>query len=162
MKTIALVTALVLGSSSVALARPYATPVVRDHRAPQVVVLPTQLPQQAPMTPTWYPPRPAPRPAWLTLGTVNQIIDGDMAFYVGHRTSKLSTLKLQNLTGKTLVQRVLIQFANGRTQTVELNQYLMASSPTLTIDVQGEARSVTKVTVVGRNARQSAYSLLAV
>lgn len=158
MKVKALITLLVLGSSSVAMARPYATPVVRDHRAPTIV---DDCYQPAP-APSYPAPRPAPRPSWLTLGTVNQIIDGEMPFAVRSYNAKLSTLKLQNLSGKTLVNRVLIQFANGRTQTVELNQYLMAGSPTLTIDLKGESRNVTKVTVVGRNARQSAYSVLAV
>jgi hypothetical protein len=52
---------------------------------------------------------------------------------------------------------------NGRTQVVELNKYLMATSPTITIDLAGDAaRSIKNVTVVGRNARMSAYSVLAI
>src|SRR5262245_8494483 len=111
MKIKALITTLVLGSSSVAMAHPVATQIVRGQ--------PTPVYQPAPV------PQPAyHRAAWMTLGSVNQIANGAMAFRVGWNAEQFSTLKLQSQGGKTLVQRVLIQFANGRMQMVELNQYL--------------------------------------
>ena len=169
----ALITMLVLGSSSVAMARPvtvsataeaswtYGTapaPIVRDHR--------TQVPARAPAYQTDYhrPHRSPPFvPVWTTLGAMNRIADGEMSFAVNPYASRFSMLKLQSSAGKSLIYRVKIQFANGRTQVVELNKYLMAGSPTITIDLAGEAaRSITNVTVVGRNARMSAYSVLAI
>lgn len=158
----ALVTMLVLGSSSVALARPvsgpgYAgAPIVRDHRAPAAAPAHEGSYQGPLRSPPW-------RPLWVTLGAESRIIDGEMAFRVGPQLGRFSTLKLQSSSGKSLIYRVKVQFANGRTQVVELNQYLNASNPTITIDLAGDAtRAIKHVTVVGRNARQSMYSVLAI
>ncbi len=165
----ALVTMLVLGSSSVAMARPVAVSgsagasvVVRDHR--------TQAPAPAPKpayqaeyggahrSPPW-------RPVWVNLGTESRYMDGEMKFHVSpyHKAKAFSTLKLQSSSGKSLIYRVKIQFANGRTQVVELNRYLNKNTPTITIDLAGDsARSIRNVTVIGRNATQSTYSVLAI
>ncbi|HWO18096.1 MAG TPA: hypothetical protein VNO30_04950 [Kofleriaceae bacterium] len=189
MKLKALITTLVLGSSSVALAHPVSTTVVRDQRAPIVqaqanftlghthrqptpVYQPTQ--QPAPIyqpirqpAPIYQPTRlPAPyyaHTSWITLGGVNQIVDGEMAFRVNRfGGERFSQLKLQSDAGKSLIYRVMIEFANGRTQTIEVNQYLTAKNPAITLDLNGRARAIAKVTVVGRNARQSAYRVLAI
>ncbi|HSK05025.1 MAG TPA: hypothetical protein VK932_27440, partial [Kofleriaceae bacterium] len=104
-------------------------------------------------------------PLWATLGTESRIIDGAMSFRVDPRlrSARFTALKLQSSAGKSLIHRVEIQFANGRKQIVALNQYLTAASPTITIDLAGDAaRSIRNVTVVGRNARQSSYSVLAI
>ena len=171
----ALITTLVLGSSSVAMARPAAAaPIVTAqvnasahvevqgpalrYRQPGTIPAPVYRPtDQAPTyQKPWY------RPAWVSLGGVNQIADGEMSFRVGRFANEFSTVKLQSSGGKSLIYRVLIQFANGRTQTVELNQYLNASNPSITIDLNGRSRQVAKVTVIGRNARQSAFQVLAI
>ncbi len=162
MKLTALITTLVLGSSSVAMARP-AAPIVRDHRPP--VQYPAPVYQPAPQPAPIY--RPAPdyrRPhhrSWVTLGGINYQIDGEMQFR-GRYGQRFSTLKLQTAGGKALIYRVLVQFQNGRTQVVELNQYLRASNPTITIDLKGQERAIAKVTVIGRNAPNSAYRVLAI
>lgn len=158
----ALITTFVLGSSSVAMAHPGHAPAVRDHRAPAYQQPTYQQPirHAAP-----YYRAPAHRPAWVTLGSVDDIVDGEMSFRVGRfaHDRQFTTLKLQSQSGKSLINRVLIRFANGRTQVVELNQYLTASSPAITIDLKGQqGRSITKVTVIGRNARQSAFRVLAI
>lgn len=157
----------VLGSSSIAMARPVTvtghaqatltiggaastTAIVRDHRSyrPEVPPAADCMPSQS---------------AWITLGGINRIVDGDMSFNVGRWGRQFSTLKLQSSAGKSLIYRVKVQFTNGRTQVVELNRYLNAANPSITIDLDGNwARSIAKVTVVGRNARQSAYSVLAI
>jgi hypothetical protein len=161
MKLKALLTMLVLGTSSIAVASPTPAPIVRDHRTqPAPVFQPTPV-----HLPPVYQPRPMPpvqRPSWVTLGGVHQITDGAMTFRVGRLARGFSTLKLQSAAGKSLIQRVLIQFMNGRTQTVELGRYLNASNPTITIDLAGGTRSIAKVTVIGRNARQSAFRVLAI
>ena len=197
MKLKALITTLVLGSSSVALAHPVSTAVIRDHRAPVVqvqaqaqaqanfalghthtrpapVYQPTQQPapiyRPAPIyqpTPVRMPaPYPAPyhgTSSWTTLGGINWIADGEMAFRVNRLGGeRFSQLKLQSDAGKSLIYRVMIEFANGRTQTIEVNQYLTAKNPTIKIDLAGRTRAIAKVTVVGRNARQSAYRVLAI
>jgi hypothetical protein len=157
----ALVTMLVLGSSSVAMARPVTVPgyedapITREHRLP-----PESAPSEgAPRTPPFVPP-------WVTIGTESRAIDGAMAFRVSPHLSNgfakgFTTLRLQSAAGKSLINRVEIQFSNGRRQLVELDKYLTASSPSIVIDLDGERRSIRQVTVLGRNARQSAFSVQA-
>jgi len=100
---------------------------------------------------------------WVTLGAESRIVDGEMAFRVKPTMGRFTSLQLQSSSGKSLIYRVLIQFSNGKTQAVELNQYLNASNRKIMIDLDGEwARSIAKVTVVGRNARNSSYSVLAI
>ena len=163
----ALITMLVLGSSSVAMARPAAVPgtagttvtsvssgttIIRDHRAPM----------PAPAYDASFRSPPPFAPLWTTLGVESRILDGAMAFRVSPSMGRFTTLKLQRTAGKSLINSVRIQFANGRTQTVELNQYLDASKPWIVIDLAGDsARAIRSVTVVGRNARQSSFSVLA-
>lgn len=183
----ALITTFVLGSSSVAMAHPVSAPVSAPVPAPvpapvyqpttQPIYRGPMPPQYAPgYEPTVYQPRVYEptvhqprvyepyrhRAAWTTLGGVNQIADGAMAFRVGRFGEQFSTLRLQSDAGKSLIQRVMIRFADGRTQVVEVNQYLNASNPAITIDLDGRARQIAKVTVIGRNARQSAYRVLAI
>ncbi|HSK05122.1 MAG TPA: hypothetical protein VK932_27925 [Kofleriaceae bacterium] len=166
----ALITTLVLGSSSVAMAHPGHAPTVRDHRAPTYQQPTYQQPAYQPVrhqAPIYRSPYQSPfyRPVWVTLGSVDDIVDGEMSFRVGRfaHDRQFTTLKLQSQGGKSLINRVQIRFANGRTQVVELNQYLTASSPSITIDLKGQqARSIAKVTVIGRNARQSAFRVLAI
>jgi len=161
----ALITTLVLGSSSVAssvaMAHPVSAPVVQPVAQPVYQPL-YRAPMPAPYEPTYQPGYR--RSSWVSLGGVNYIVDGQMSFRLGRTglaSERFSTLQLQTQAGKSLIQRVLIQFGNGRTQVVEVNQYLNASNPTITIDLEGRARTISKVTVVGRNARQSAYRVLA-
>jgi hypothetical protein len=155
----ALITLLVLGSSSVALARPVAypgqegAPSVRDHRAPASAPAPAY--DGSFRSPPFVPP-------WVTLGTERRMVNGEMAFRVSPSSGRFSTLRLQTTAGKSLIYQVRIQFANGAVQTVALNQYLTAATPTITVDLNGSwARSIKKVTVVGRNARGSSFNVQA-
>ena len=154
----ALITLLVLGSSSVALARPVAysgqegAPSVRDHRAPA----------PAPAYDGSFRSPPPFVPPWVTLGTERRMVNGEMAFRVHPSFGRFSTLRLQTTAGKSLIYQVKIQFPNGAVQTVALNQYLDAANPTITVDLDGSwARSIKKVTVVGRNARGSSFNVQA-
>ncbi|HWO22058.1 MAG TPA: hypothetical protein VNO30_25020, partial [Kofleriaceae bacterium] len=123
-------------------------------------------PAPPPFVPAPVEVKPAPPPfvpLWVTLGTESRIVDGAMAFHVGQQMGRFIAIKLQHTSGKSLINRVEIKFANGQTQVVALNKYLTASAPTITIDLAGEAaRGIKGVTVIGRNARSSEYSVLAI
>lgn len=177
MKLKALITTLVLGSSSVAsvaVARPVHAPInapmVRDHRAPAAEDCGPVHTRPAPIYQPAHDPTPIyqpanPRSRWVTLGSVDHVVNGEVSFRVGRfgrDDQQFRALKLSSEAGKSLIQRVLIRFTNGRTQVVEVNEYLNASNPSIKIDLDGRARSIAKVTVIGRNARQSAYRVLAI
>jgi hypothetical protein len=128
-------------------------PVVRDHRTQHAAPAPGPLHS------------PPFIPAWVTLGTVDRILETSIAFRADQRQTGVAngftTIRLQSTAGKSLISRVEITFANGATQVVQLGQYLTAASPVITIDLAGERRAVRTVNVVGRNARQSAFSVQA-
>jgi hypothetical protein len=186
-------TLLVLGSSTAAMARPVpvsgyqGAPIVRDHRTNRTPTPPPFVPAPVdakplpppfvpapvdakPLPPPFVPApievKPAPPPfvpLWVTLGVENRIVDGAMAFRVHPQMGQFIALKLQHTSGKSLINRVEIKFANGQTQVVAVNKYLNASSPTITVDLAGEAaRTIKSVTIVGRNARASEFSILAI
>ena len=142
----ALITMLVLGSSSVAMAHPVSqvdfegAPVVtRDHRSPPFV------------------------PQWTTLGTTSQSGNGAMKFYASPSAGKFTMLRLQTTAGKAFIKQVEIKFAGGATQVVALNQYLNAANPIITIDLDGNrGRSIRNVTVVAKNTRQSSFRVQAI
>jgi hypothetical protein len=175
----ALITLLIVGSSSVALARPitvdhrdeFATDnvIVRDHRY-------AQPPLQAP---------PAP-PQSYDYGVEDDRFDGrlegeyrfeqrmrlrrpvllaqdvslmrqwnrdhrPMRIDIDHRIGGLKTIKLERNTGRMYVDSILIDYADGHRQTVEVSQMLSARQPSLLIQLEHGA--VTGMYVYGSTMR---------
>ena len=159
----ALITLLVLGSSSVAMAHPVSysgfegAPVVtRDHRMPAPTPMPATAYDGTHHSPVFVP-------QWTTLGTASQISNGAMKFYVSPSAGKFTMLRLQTAAGKAFIKQVEIKFAGGATQVVALNQYLNAANPIITIDLDGNrGRSIRNVTVVAKNTRQSSFRVQAI
>ncbi|MBX3155731.1 MAG: hypothetical protein KF773_07015 [Deltaproteobacteria bacterium] len=76
--------------------------------------------------------------------------------------ARFQKLELVSRSGSMRVQRVLITFANGQTQTALINRALSAGKP-ITIDLEGRrGKRIDKVTVVGRSGDRAAFSVLAV
>ena len=72
------------------------------------------------------------------------------------------SLRLQNLTGQSAITQVYIQFQNGEEQIVRLNHTMNRWSPTIDIDLKGNARQLKRVIVSGSTNQGSAYQLLAI
>ena len=88
MKISAIVTALVLASSTAAMAAPQYAPEIRDHRMP-------------------------PRfESWSLLGQ-GQLVRGKDTIRV--HASKVDKLKLESVRGMMFVDKLVVSFANGRT-----------------------------------------------
>jgi len=144
---------LIVGSSSVALAAPSSDPCQTP--AP-VVVAPVR-------APVGYLPVHPPIRHEVTLGKENQRWFGNQTFQVGAYKGRFETLKLESDGGKSFIDSVKIKFADGRSQTIQLDKDLSAQSPCLTIDLAGNyPRAIQSVTVRGANARRSAFSVVAV
>lgn len=156
-----LTTALLLGTSSLALARPatLADGQVRDHRTPTVLASPPIQVAQA--------PRPAydrrggrferqARPVVLSSAAS---LDRGRAVIALPPTRPLRSLTLQATGGKTKIRTVEITFANGRTQRVAVNVTLTGSA-TYAIDLTGDMRQVTSLTVLGKSGRRASFQVL--
>jgi hypothetical protein len=168
-----LITTLILGSSSVALA----SPDVRDHRThttttivapppvapiaqPSVTVTPARFDRLAvqPVPQSWR----RPVQTWTTLAN-DARIDGRMVIDLGAYNRQYSRLSLRSDgNGRTKIDRVMIVFGNGERQTIELNAKLHKSSSAVSIDLKGNTRNIDKIVLVGKsNGRNASVDVLA-
>lgn len=169
MKIKALVTMLVLGTSSLALAD-HATPTVRDHRSPQVFPAPVRAkPLPAPAY-----TRPASAPvqaklaqpfgfSWTARPLVlanNTHLTGRTLVQVPAAARSFTKLELRSNNGRTNIQRVLIVYGNGQRQVVQLNKAVNVRKP-LTVDLAGNARNIKSVTLIGNSLRRATIDVLA-
>jgi hypothetical protein len=154
-----LAAALVLGSSSLALAQPAAqggvtvqsSADIRDHR-----------------TPDNYRPAPAPvvvRPAPIIRPPMQRMLANDTKINRTGRDTltfarplQLQSIKLTGETGKTTVSQVAIKFANGRTQLVQENQ-LLTKNGCIDIDLNGNVRNVTGIVIYGQSGARASFDV---
>jgi hypothetical protein len=143
----AIVTTLILGSSSLALA----APTVRDHRAPAPAFQPTY---QAPY-------RPAPRPMIRPVVLKNDArVQGRDVIRVNN-TRAFTKLELRSQSGRTQLDKVLITFGNGQSQVIDCNKTLNGNEA-FSIDLAGNARNIKKIVLVGKSGRRAAIDVIAV
>jgi hypothetical protein len=157
MKIKALITTLVLGSSSLALAAPaYTAPAVRDHRtlpAPPAHVV------QARAGFRWQ--RPVVKTQLLANNTH---IAGRSVISVAQGTRAFTKLELKANSGRTNIERVLIVYGNGRTQVVNMTARksgIVNANKSLTIDLEGNARFIKSITLIGKSGRRASIDVLA-
>lgn len=126
-KLTSLITMLVLGTSSVAIAdsglsfhasaqaswgTPASAPVVRDHRS-----------MYAP-----YHQATRVRGTWVSLSEPMQLARGRGVLDIDSRMS-LNQIRLQSASGQAFISTITVQYVNGASQVVTLNQWLDAYNP---------------------------------
>lgn len=136
----AIVTTLVLGSSSLALAAPNN---VRDHR---------QDDRMASF-------RPAPRPRAIVLAQSTRVQGRDVIRV--NDTRAFTKLELRSQAGRTQLDKVLITFGNGQSQVIDCNKTLNGSE-SFSIDLAGNARNIKRIVLVGKSGRRAALDVIAV
>ena len=141
----AIVTTLILGSSSLALA----APTVRDHRDQVSSFQPAY---QAPI-------RPAPRPRAIILANDTRLQGRDVIRVNDSRA--FTKLELRSQSGRTQLDKVLITFGNGQSQVVDCNRVLNGSE-SFSIDLAGNARNIKRIVLVGKSGRRAALDVIAV
>jgi hypothetical protein len=139
----AVVTTLILGSSSLALAQP----TVRDHREQTY-----QPAYQAQF-------RPAPRPRAIVLANNTRLQGRDVIRVNDLRA--FTKLELRSQAGRTQLDKVLITFGNGQSQVIDCNKVLNGSE-SFSIDLAGNARNIKKIVLVGKSGRRAAIDVIAV
>jgi hypothetical protein len=157
----ALITTLVIGSSSVALAAPTVGPTVRDHRNALDYHTTAGIQFQGPPARPVRPIRPAPL-TWVTLAN-NMQVAGRTSIKVAPTARQFTRLELRAQQGNTSIDKVTIVFGNGRSQVVDLNRKLSKRDSTLSIDLKGNARSIDRIVVVGKSkGRRASLDVLAI
>lgn len=148
MKISALVTSLVLGISSVAAAAP---------SAPAV--------QHSQVAARFAPPMVRPLPhatKWMLLDTAKPSWFGRTTVNVNTKL-RFTKLKLEALRGVASIDKVMITYANGRTQTVEVDKRLggYGAQSFALIELDGRnARQIKKIVILAKGGRAS-YSISA-
>ena len=140
--------ALVLGGSSVAGA------------APSVTYTPAPAPAKPLVEPYRMPPQH--HASWELLGSAR--LFGRSATVDVSNSKRFDKLELTARAGSMMsINRVLITFANGKTQMIRLNQSLYAGKP-IVLDLEGRhGKKIDKVTVFGSsNSYRAGFSILAV
>jgi hypothetical protein len=151
----AIVTTLVLGSSSLALA----APTVRDHRVDAPAYQPTYQPTYQATNEAQF--RPAPRPMIRPVVLANNArVQGRDVIRVNH-TRAFTKLELRSQSGRTQLDKVLITFGNGQSQVIDCNTTLNGSE-SFSIDLAGNARNIKKIVLVGKSGRRAAIDVIAV
>jgi hypothetical protein len=142
-KLAVLVTTLILGASSVALA---------DHPTPNAPYAPSD---------RVYRPRPFPTQSWTTLSSGRLSMRGRALVDVSSN-ERFEKLKLEAF-GAMFVDRIKIVFANGKSQVVEVDKRLgRRGESSLTIDLEKRSRKIDKIVVYGRGGRRAAFKLMAI
>jgi hypothetical protein len=155
-----LAAALVLGSSSLALAQPAAqggvtvqsSADIRDHRTPDYY-RPTPAPVVIAKPPIVFRP-----PMQRTLANDTKINWSGRDTLTFARPLALQSIKLQGETGRTTVSQVAIKFANGRTQLVQENKLLLKDG-CIDIDLNGNVRNVTGIVIYGKSGARASFDV---
>jgi len=143
MKLKATIIALVLGSSSVAFAAPTFEQAY-EHRT-------------LPSLGTGFLSHVVEKPAPMVLANDT---------HLGRATINVATprpfnkLELRSSEGRSTIDRVLIQFGNGRTRTVKLDR-IVDGKKTITIDLPGDSRLIKRIVVIGSSKRHASVDVFA-
>lgn|GEM_PF-3626349 len=158
MKVSALITSLVLGISSVAVAAP---------GAPAVHANPVAQARFAPVAQERFAPpmvRPLPHPVrWTLLDTSKPSRFGRMVIDVDSK-ARFTKLKLEAQRGVASIDKVMITYANGRTQTVELDKRIggYGAKSFAVIELDGRnARQISKIVIFSKSGMRASYSISA-
>jgi hypothetical protein len=141
MKLTAMLTTLVIGlCSTIALAAPndhasFRRPDVVDQRRPGAIHL-----------------------RWTSLA-ISQVRNNRQVIRVSSR-QKLSKLKIEATRGMTMIDKVHITYANGRTQIVEVDARIGMSGRPAMIDLQGRDRQISRIVIVTKGSSRSSFAVL--
>lgn len=138
----ALVAALVLGSSSLAAAA--SEPI--EHR---------QLPSMG----IGFLAHVVEKPAPMVLANDTRVA-GTLAIQKVSTIRPFTQLELRANDGRTTVQRVVITYANGTKKTVKLKSTIVVGTKTVTIDVK-DSRAIQSIRVVGSSKRGASIDVFA-
>lgn len=163
----ALITTLVLGSSSLAFADHYegsyapapeqaTAPAVRDHRMLPPTPAPVQSGYGYGYGYGWH--KPALQPVLLA---DNARVAGRALINVPASTRAFTKLELKSNSGRTSIDRVVIVFGNGQRQVARLGS-IVNGKGSLTIDLDGGARNIKSIMLIGNSARRGSIDVLAV
>ena len=151
-KLITLVTALVLGTSSLALAHPAQLRAHDSWRERQELRIDRD---QASGKRTY-------RPAWVALSGAVQLRRGRDVIPVGVDQGRFTQLRFQATEGVSAIDRVLIRFGDGHWQVADLGTRLDAGSPIVEVQLDGLRRNIDQIIVLGSSGRRGSFQVFGI
>jgi hypothetical protein len=140
-----ILTSLILGTSSLALAKPAdlsygvkadvkADLSLRDHRGP------------------W-------RPTWTPLSDTISASRRN-TIKIGQRVDNLNAIRLQSKTGATYIYALTLRYADGSNETIEVDKWLYAGAPVLTFDLPQHRGALSRVVVSTWTSARATYQVM--
>lgn len=83
--------------------------------------------------------------------------NGRQEFQV-NQTNKWRAIRLESMSGSPSIEKIMVEFSNGQTQVVGLNESLPAGAGTV-IDLSGESRRIKRVVVYPENRSRGMYAV---
>ena len=147
----ALITLILVGTSSVAFARP----ILVDHRDNNMTFAPPapdrQYYPQDYNQPLRFRLRPVTLAHHVSMMRQRNRDHRPLLIDIDSRMGTLKRLRFDRIEGRMHIEAIVVVLANGRTQTFEVNQVMSARDPSLTIDL--DQRAITGIYVYGTTER---------
>lgn len=100
----------------------------------------------------------APKPPTMLASSTR--VNGRDTIKVNDYLRAFNKLELRARSGRTDLDKVVITFGNGKTQTINCNRVLQ-NNQSFTIDLKGDQRNLKKVVLVGKSGRRASLDVLA-
>ncbi len=101
------------------------------------------------------------RSSWVSLAEPLQLVRGRDTIDVRVRGT-FTQLRLQTVAGATYIDRVIVQFRDGSRQIAEINQAVTPHNRMIEILLDGNNRHVERVSVIGRSQRNAAIQVFGI
>lgn len=151
-KLASLITTVVLGASSFAMARPAQLPDGDSWRERQELRIERE---HANGHRTY-------RPTWVALSGSTRLVRGRDVIQVGPEHGRFTQLRFQTTQGRSQIDRVLIRFSDGHWQVSDLAARLSLEHPMLEVPLDGNQRKIDQIIVLGSGARSSSYQVFGI
>ncbi len=151
-KLTSLLTTIVLGTSSLAMARPAQLPHHESWRERQEM----RIEREQASGQRRY------RPTWVALSGSTQLFRGRDVIRVGAQQGRFTQLRFQTTEGTSAIDRVLIRFSDGRWQVADLETRLSPEHPMVQVPLEGNQRTIDQIIVLGAGSRRSSYQVFGI
>lgn len=101
------------------------------------------------------------RPTWVALSAPSPVTRAEDCIEV-HDRGTFTQLRLQADGGRALVDRVVVQFADGSRQVEDLDRVLGGRSDFVDIPIDGNNRRIERILVTGSTGRHSALQVFGI
>ena len=99
----------------------------------------------------------APKPPTML---ASSRLNGRETIKVNDYLRAFDKLELRAKSGRTDLDKIVITFGNGKTQTIKCNRVLQ-NNQSFSVDLRGDQRNLKKIVLVGKSGRRASLDVLA-